>query len=158
MNKPQLFGVFTLLSLLFLLLALGAYRLYSQYQQTHFSCEAMLLVHKDDAELALMVNFIFQGNNGIVSLKGTLKEGDKTTSVSRRNYFDFSQIKTVYHLKSISAVTTPADNSDTKALARYLPLFYLEPGLKFDFTAYPTSKEGYVFSTGQVPSFYCARK
>lgn len=68
MNKPQLFGVFTLLSLLFLLLALGAYRLYSQYQQTHFNCEAMLLVHKDDAELALMVNFIFQGNNGIVSL------------------------------------------------------------------------------------------
>ncbi|VTR34094.1 Uncharacterised protein [Serratia fonticola] len=53
MNKPQLFGVFTLLSLLFLLLALGAYRLYSQYQQTHFNCEAMLLVHKDDAELAL---------------------------------------------------------------------------------------------------------
>ncbi|HHQ6539538.1 TPA: hypothetical protein ACSTJY_004968 [Serratia fonticola] len=158
MNKPQLFGVFTLLSLLFLLLALGAYRLYSQYQQTHFNCEAMLLVHKDDVELALMVNFIFQGNHGIASLKGTLKQGDKTTSVSRKNYFDFNQMKQVYHLKSISAVTTPADNSDSKDLARYLPLFYLEPGLKFDFTAYPASKEGYVFSTGQVPSFYCARK
>ncbi|MFV8987796.1 hypothetical protein [Serratia fonticola] len=158
MNKSQRFCVLTLFSLLFLLLALGAYRLYSQYQQTHFNCEAMLLVHKDDVELALMVNFIFQGNHGIASLKGTLKQGDKTTSVSRKNYFDFNQMKQVYHLKSISAVSTPADNSNTTDLARYLPLFYLEPGLKFDFTAYPASKEGYVFSTGQVPSFYCAHK
>ncbi|MGF6192846.1 hypothetical protein [Serratia sp. 2723] len=157
MNKPRLFGVFTLLSLLFLLLALGACHFYSQYQQTHYSCEAMLLVHKDDVELALAVNFIFQGNKGIATLKGTLKQGNKTTSISRKNYFNFNNIKHIYHLKSISAVTTPADNSNTEDIARYLPLFYLQQGLKFDFSAYPASKEGYVFSTGQVPSFYCAR-
>jgi hypothetical protein len=158
MNKPQLFGAFTLLSLLFLLLAMGAYRLYSQYQQTHFRCEAMLLINKDDAELALAINYIFQGNNGIATLKGSLQQGDKTTSVSRKSYFKLNQSGGLYHLKSISTVTTPADNSNTEDIARYLPLFYLEPGLKFDFTAYPASKEGYVFSTGQVPSFYCARR
>jgi hypothetical protein len=157
MNKPQLLGAFTLLSLLFLLLAMGAFRLYSQYQHTHFSCEAMLLIDKDDAELALAFNFTFQGNDGIATLKGTLRQGDKTTSVSRKSYFTFNQRGGLYHLKSISAVTTPADNSNTEDIARYLPLFYLQPGLKFDFNVYPASKEGYVFSTGQVPSFYCAR-
>ena len=157
MNRPQLLGIFTLLSVLFLLLAMGAYRLYSQYQQTHFSCEAILLAHKDDAELALVINFIFQGNNGITILKGTLKQGNKTTSVSRKTYFNFKQTKGLYHLKSISTVTTPADNSHTDDIARYLPRFYLEPGLKFDFTADLIAKEGYIFSTGHVPSFYCAR-
>jgi hypothetical protein len=80
-----------------------------------------------------------------------------TTSVSRKSYFNFNQKSGVYHLNSISTVTTPADNSNTKDIARYLPLFYLQPELKFDFTAYPVSKEGFIFSTGQVPSFYCAR-
>ncbi|CAM4237446.1 hypothetical protein [Serratia silvae] len=158
MNKPQLFGTFTLLSLLFLLLAMGAYHLYSQYQQTHFSCEALLVIDKDDAELALAFNFILQGNDGIATLKGNLRQGDKTTGVSRKSYFTFNQKEGLYHLQSTSTVTTPADNSKTEDIARYLPLFYLQPGLKFDFTVYPVSEAGYVFSTGQVPSFYCARK
>lgn len=158
MNKPQRLGALTLLSLLFLLLAMVACRLYSHYQQTHFSCEAMLAVKKDDAELALVININFQGNNGNAILKGSLQQGDKTTSVSRKSYFKLNQSGGLYHLTSISAVTTPADNSHTEAIARYLPLFYLQPGLKFYFTVYPVSNEGYVFSTGQVPSFYCARK
>ncbi|WP_411753390.1 hypothetical protein [Serratia sp. (in: enterobacteria)] len=157
MSKPQLLGAFTLLSLLFLLLAMGAYRFYSQYQQTHFSCEAMLLVNKDDAELALVINVIFQGNNGIAILKGSLQQGDKSTSVSRKSYFRLNQSGGLYHLKSISAVTTPADNSNTEDIARYLPRFYLQPGLKFDFSVYPAAEDGFIFSTGQVPSFYCAR-
>jgi hypothetical protein len=158
MNKTRLLGVFTLLSSLSFLLAMGAYRLYVQYQQTHFSCDTMLVVHKDNAELALVINFIFQGNNGIAFLKGSLKQGDKVTSLSRKNYFSFKHKKELYHLKSVSTVTSPADNSNTEEIAHYLPRFYLQQGLKFDFSVYPAGREGYVFSTGYVPSFYCSRR
>ncbi|NBJ37181.1 hypothetical protein GE191_26390 [Serratia fonticola] len=157
MNKPLRLRLFALLSLLLLLLVMGAYRLYAQYQQTHFNCDAMLRVHKDNAELALVIHFTFQGNNGIAFLKGTLKQDEEITNISRKNYFNFNKKDELYHLKSISTVTSPADNSSAEEVARYLPRFYLQQGLKFDFSLYPAGWAGNIFSTGYVPSFYCSR-
>lgn len=157
MNKSSLFYLFALLSGLCFLLVEGARHLYSQYQQTHFSCDTMLVVHHEEAELALAIGFIFRGNNGIVSLKGTLHQGSRVTNVSRKSYFTFNQSKGFYQLNSILAVTTPADNSKAKDIAHYLPPFYLQKGLKFEFMVYPVDKQGFVFSTGYVPSFYCSQ-
>ncbi len=157
MSKAQWLGVSALFSLLAILVAMGAYPLYHEYQLTHFNCDSMLLVHKDDAQLAMAFSFNIQGNRGIALLKGTLKQGDKVSYISRKNYFSFRQKQGVFHLNSVSTVTSPADNTDTEELARFLPRFYLQQGLKFDFGIYRAGQEGYVFSTGYVPSLYCAR-
>lgn len=105
----------------------------------------------------MMWSYTFQGDNDIAILKGTLKQGAKATHVSRKNDFTFMHENGFYHLKSTSAIISPADNSDTEEVARYLPRFYLHQGMIFDFEAYPIGREGFVFSTGYVPSFFCAR-
>lgn len=157
MNKLLPVGVFALLSWFFFWQAKGLYHLYAVHRHTHFSCDAILQVHKEDVELSLALNYSFQGDNGIAVLKGTLKQGTKVTNVSRKNYFTFMYENGFYHLKSTSAIISPADNSDTEEVARYLPRFYLQQGMIFDFEAYPIGREGFVFSTGYVPSFFCAR-
>jgi hypothetical protein len=131
--------------------------LYKERSYTIFSCDTVMVVRKDNAELALAMNYIFRNDNGIVVLKGTLKQGNKITDVSRKNYFAFTHEKGLYHLKSSLTVTSPADNTKTEELANYLPKFYLQEGLQTDFIVHHIDSTGYVFSTGYVPSFYCKR-
>lgn len=157
MNKILPIGVFVLISWLFFCQAKGVYQLYTQYRHTHFNCDAILQVYKDDVVLSLAFSYQFQGDNGIAIMKGTLKQGAKVTNVSRKNHFTFDYENGFYHLKSTSAIVSPADNSDTEEVARYLPRFYLQQGMIFDFSVYPIGRKGFVFSTGYVPSFYCAR-
>ncbi|CAI1011029.1 hypothetical protein [Serratia fonticola] len=157
MNKILPIGVFAVLSWLFFWQAKGVYQLYTQHQHTHFNCDAILQVYKDDVVLSLAFNYQFQGDSGIAILKGTLKQGAKITNVSRKNHFTFDYENGFYHLKSTSVIVSPADNSDTEEVAHYLPRFYLQPGMIFDFSVYPIGSKGVVFSTGYVPSFYCAR-
>lgn len=157
MNKILTISVFVLLSWLFFWQAKGIYQLYTQYRHTHFSCDAILQVHKDDVILSLAFSYTFQGDNGIAIVEGTLKQGTKVTNVSRKNHFTFDYENGFYHLKSTSAIVSPADNSDTEEVAHYLPRFYLQQGMIFDFSGYPIGRKGVVFSTGYVPSFFCAR-
>ncbi|MFI8416172.1 hypothetical protein ACQKDS_06895 [Serratia sp. NPDC078593] len=157
MNKTQRISIATLLTVILLLGIIVTIHSYDRYQRTHLNCDAMLVVSKDDAELSLALNYTLRGDSGIATLKGTLKKGSQITNISRKNYFAFSQEKNFYHLTSLSTVVSPADNSDTQELMRYLPRFYLQKGLKFDFIIKPVAKEGYIFSTGYVPSFYCTR-
>lgn len=155
MNKIQRIGVWTLISLLMLMLAMGVYHLYAQYQRTHFRCDAILIVRKGDADLSLALHYVFQGKKGFATMKGTLRQGEKVTNVSRKYYFASQNKGSLFHIESLLAMASPADNSNTEELARYLPRAYLQKQQKFDFVAYPAGKEGYVLSTGYVPSFYC---
>lgn len=156
-KKKRLLMLVTLLSLVCGTLIFSVISFYKERSYKVFSCDTVMVVRKSNVELALAINYLFRNDNGIVVLKGTLKQGDKVTNVSRKNYFTFTHERGLYHLKSSLTVTSPADDSQTEAVANVLPKFYLQKGLQTDFMIYRVDNTGYVFSTGYVPSFYCQR-
>lgn len=129
----------------------------TDWRDSHFECNAKLVVKKQNSVLSVVITYFMDKDHGIAVLKGELTKDDQMYSVSRKSHFLFDKTQNLTHVKSTLAIDTPADNAPLKELKELLPLFYLQSNIQMEFGIYPQGWNGYIFTTGYVPSFYCRR-
>lgn len=127
------------------------------WRDDHFTCDAKLIVKKENSTLSIVATYFFDKDHGMSVLKGSLDTNDKTYSVSRTNYFTFERKQNLIYAKSTLAIGTPASNAPLEELKKILPLFYLQKNIQMEFGVYAQNWNSYFFTTGYVPSFYCSR-
>lgn len=149
------------LSILFLLLAivLGKFLTLAitHWRDNHFECDATLVVKKENSTLSVVITYFMNKDHGISVLKGELVKDGQIYSVSRKSHFLFEKSQNLTYVKSTLAVDTPGDNAPLEELKKLLPLFYLQSNIQMEFGIYAQGWNGYIFTTGYVPSFYCRR-
>ncbi|WP_261289093.1 hypothetical protein [Serratia fonticola] len=145
------------ISIIFIMLGMWLLTGIGYWRDTHFSCDTMLIVKKKDDAVSLAMTYFLNGDNGFVVIKGKLDKEKSQYNVSRKTYFIVRKTGELLHVKSILTVKTPADNALMPDLKDILPVFYLEKDIKMEITVEPQGWNGYLFSTGYVPSFYCRR-
>lgn len=127
------------------------------WRENHFTCDTNFIVKKDNSTLSIVVTYFFDKDHGMSVLKGNLNADNKNYSVSRINYFTFKKKRNLIYAKSTLATDTPASNAPLEELKKILPLFYLKKNIQMEFGIYSQDWNGYFFTTGYVPSFYCNR-
>ena len=127
------------------------------WRDAHFSCDTTLIVKKEDSEISLVMTYFLNGDNGFVVIKGQLEKEKRQYNVSRKTYFSMHKTGHLLHVKSTLTVKTPADDALMPDLKDILPVFYLEKDIRMEIAVDRQGWNGYLFSTGYVPSFYCKR-
>lgn len=128
-----------------------------EWRESNLVCDTNLVVDRENKSLSVAISYFIKGASGIAVLKGNLKTQNKDYSVSRRSYFTLKKEQGLVHVKSTLSTTTPADSAPLSELEKLLPQFYLKSDKNMDFKIYYQGFNGYIFSTGYVPSFYCKR-
>lgn len=129
---------------------------YNIWKISHLTCDTHLSVIRDNARLSLMIKYYLDGKRGVVNYQGVLEDGERTYNVSRAVYLSVSEYKNMVTVKSKEITVSPADNTPLQKLQGMFPAAYLEKNKNLKFEVYPQASEGYIFSTGYIPSFYCA--
>ena len=129
---------------------------YNSWRANHLICGAHLFVVRDNARLSLMIKYYLDGTRGVVNYQGMLEDGEGAYNVSRAVDLSVSEYKNMMTVKSTEVTVSPADNAPLRKLRGMFPAAYLEKNKNFNFEVYPQTSEGYIFSTGNIPSFYCA--
>lgn len=153
--KKNFFILLAVSAFLSITIGVGIALSIKMWSQNHFSCNSNFVVIKENKKLSIMVFYNFFGDNGMVSIKGNLKENEETYSVSRTSYFSLSLNNGLYNAFSNSIAVSPADTASIILLSEMLPPFYIKKNNKLDFTISRDGFDGYIFSTGFLPSFYC---
>ncbi|MFV8981029.1 hypothetical protein [Serratia fonticola] len=156
----RLFGVFIFSSTIvitFIMLGKWLFTGLGYWRDTHFSCDAKLIVKKEGETVSLAMTYFLNGDNGFVVIKGQLNKEQRQYNVSRKTYFIMRKTGHLLHVKSTLAVKTPADSALMSDLKNVLPVFYLDKDMRMEMAVDRQGWNGYLFSTGYVPSFYCRR-
>jgi hypothetical protein len=128
------------------------------WRDAHFSCDTKLIIKKKDDTVSLVMTYFLNGDNGFVVIKGQLERENRQYNVSRQTYFTMRKTGDLLHVKSTLTIKTPAgDDALTSDLKNILPAFYLEKDMILEITVDQQGWNGYLFSTGYIPSFYCRR-
>lgn len=139
----------------------GWWQYYYQRHYVNFSCDALVIYHNDDSEIKASVRYVFDGDNGWLTLHGYLYQNDKFISnISRRIYFSIIDVtkagsKKEAHLFSESFTRYPTDKTDDQVLKRIVPDFYLRKGLDLSLYISKQNNGNYILSTEYVPLMYC---
>lgn len=142
---------------LVLALSLAATSGFIYWRNTHYVCYSSLLVDSHQSQAALMLAFVIKGDVGTVMLKGNVRGNGQTYSVSRTEDFSITRSENWYQVRSIKLDKSPADNVPTELITHLLPEFYNHTNSLFEFTVTPQGWNGFIYSTGVIPSFYCRR-
>ncbi len=146
------------ISIMFIMLGKWLLTGIGYWRDTHFSCDTKLIVKKKDDTISLVMTYFLNGDNGFVVIKGQLEREKRQYNVSRKTYFSMRKTGDLLRVKSTLTIKTPAgDNALMSDLKNILPAFYLEKDMILEITVEPQGWNGYLFSTGYVPSFYCRR-
>lgn len=130
---------------------------FKSWRDMNFICDANLNVHQKDMNLTVIISYYINNNSGYTMIKGKLNKNGHIYYVSRKNTFKFHKNQNLIFAESISVDKSPGDNAESADLERILPPFYIIKNKKFEFSIYHQGWNGYIFSTGYVPSFYCNR-
>lgn len=93
-----------------------------------------------------------------IRLEGVLSYNDVETNVSRTLSFKVNKRDNIMHLKTMRVLKSSADNTDDNVLEGVMPVFYIRENTEGILYVYKQKNGDYVFSTGAVPSIYCARQ
>ncbi|MCR1577044.1 MAG: hypothetical protein NQ108_21905 [Klebsiella aerogenes] len=129
----------------------------NKYRETHFSCDANVVVLNKNNKLTMITTYFFEGDHGFVIIKGNLNHDDKTYNVSRKALFSIEKLQTVLSLNSTHVDISPGDNAPSELIEQILPSFFYKTNKTFEYSIYPRGWDGLVFSTGYIPLFYCHR-
>lgn len=127
------------------------------WRDNNFICDTKFIVKKSDYKLSIIMSYYIKQNREHVIFKGTMDYKGEKFNVSRKNTFVFSKSQNLLYATSTSADKTPADNVSSNLLMGVIPDFYIQKNKKIEFKIYRQGWNGYIFSTGYVPSFYCKR-
>ena len=116
----------------------------------------MVILSEKDT-LSLSISYILDGNKGLVIMQGRLDDEKKRYNVSRKSYFSIKRNRNIIQAQSYLSIQDITDNSPTEKLQKLLPPFYLSKDITMEFYMYHQGWNGYIFSTGYVPVFYCKR-
>lgn len=149
-----------LMALLFLLAVIAGRLLMIgvvAHRDAYFSCDAKVVVVNGVSNLSLATSYFFEGDKGLVVFKGRMQQGEKIYNLSRKVLFNINSLQNISTLTSTQVDTSPADNTPEELLQLMLPAFFYHPKNNMEYTIYHQGWNGYIFSTGYVPLFYCRR-
>lgn len=131
---------------------------FNYWQSSSVACLSNLRIVKNESELKLLISYSLQDSSGLVTLSGTFFEQDKAIgTINRSATFRYTKNNDVYTLHSIDVARSGSDNIDKTVLSQFLPGFYLKENALMIMTITPQKKNGWIFSMGKVPSFYCEK-
>lgn len=97
------------------------------------------------------------GNELRVRFEGVVLYENVETSVSRIITFKTRKVRNIIYLKTLKVLKSNADTTDENIIEEMLPVFYSKEHTEGSFYLYQQGNGNYIFATGSVPSFYCAR-
>jgi|GEM_PF-4679482 len=127
------------------------------WRNSSFVCDTNFIAQREDTKLSVVMSYYMKKDHGYTIIKGTLFHDGKEYNISRKNIFTFHTSQNLVYATSISVDKTPADNVTPAVLRGIIPDFYFINNKEIQFSIYYQGWDGYIFSTGYVPSFYCKR-
>ncbi len=127
------------------------------WNRSYLNCDTKFVIVDGENVLSIAMSYFFSGNEGLLVYKGRFTFRDKSYNVSRNIAFKVLKWKDLIRVESTSTGKTPVDNTPDNILDEILPSFYVRNNATMEFRIYSIAQDGYVFSTGYVPSFYCLK-
>lgn len=122
-------------------------------------CHSNVRIFSHDSEMKLLFSYSMKNGSGAANIAGTIfKDEKKLGTISRTVTFMYTENNNVFTMRSIDVAHSSLDTFDNRFLSQYLPRFYLYKDVSLIITVTPQTRNGWVFSTGKVPSFYCEKK
>ncbi len=125
------------------------------------TCSASVIVFHNKVQANFTLDFMYNkdAKRGVVSVSGGYLENNKPTGTIRRDvYYSWTANQHAYHLTSTAI--TKVGNIETTAdeiIATMLPDFFVYPDKQISYSILPQGKNGFLFTIGKRPLFFCAR-
>ncbi|MGY5957569.1 FidL-like membrane protein [Kosakonia sp. BK9b] len=125
------------------------------------ACSATIVVFHGDARADLTLDFMYTPHEkkGVVSVSGTYAQGVHQQGNIRRDIsYSWTDNKDIYHLKSsVIHKFANVESLPDEIIAQMLPDFYVYPQKQITYSIHNLGNDGFVFSIGKRPIFYCTR-
>jgi hypothetical protein len=152
--KPVIMFGFILLLTVSLILGFVVY----WSQRSEINCEANFILFNEDVAIPVLVSYVFNQKSGVAVLNGYIYKNNQNVShISRKVVFEYSKDNSDYLLTSQVVIKSSVDNTDIDVLGKSLPDFYKVPRSDFYLNIQKSKSNGWVFSTGSIPSFFCEK-
>ncbi|MGX5027714.1 hypothetical protein ACWKYF_12300 [Enterobacter asburiae] len=133
---------------------LTGYYLWHRHYVKPFACQANFIQHHPGETLSFWLNYTIEGNNGILSMNGRVKN-DPTKVINRKISFQVERKDHIYLLTSVRNMKFPDDNVSDGWLEKYEPLFFIYPDKSIYMRIVPQQNENYLFVLGTLPTYVC---
>ncbi|MGL5384876.1 MAG: hypothetical protein ACRDCA_03200 [Serratia sp. (in: enterobacteria)] len=129
------------------------YITFNRVHNNDFSCEADLIVNKDNSQLTLNISYTFNDTKGFVEANGELFEnGHLKLKINREFPFTYIKNQNQYILISQQSI----DYAEViKVLRPVIPDFYLFRDRSYKLEIIKQPSGDYLFVTDQLPIFLC---
>ncbi len=160
---------YLLLAFISIALVGSAYFLYVIYTgrtTNEISCHGNLNVYRNDADYAVVLDYIFHDNQtGIVMIEGySTKDNQKKEFISRRVNFTYTKENKNYILTSKDIIILTGDNIPrekstipSNLLSNYFSSFFLLENTSYHVDIHEQYDDGLIFSVQNAPYLYCER-
>lgn len=124
------------------------------------TCSASIIVFHKNTQANLTLDFMYNkdAQRGVISVSGGYMDENKPTGTIRRDvYYTWTENQRSYHFTStainkVESIETSAD----EIIATVLPDFYVYPNKQISYSIRPQGKNGFLFTIGKRPLFFCA--
>lgn len=133
--------------------SMGFYQL--QSKPAAFICNANMIANSDTTTVDVNIIYSVSEHTATAYLQGSVRHDDTQFRLRRVVYMSSKLEDSTLTLMSKRMVTGPGDNADARLLKKVLPHLYISEGIKRDFVIHRINDLGYIFTSGNGPSFYC---
>ncbi|HAT6802690.1 TPA: hypothetical protein JAN03_11740 [Citrobacter freundii] len=122
------------------------------------SCTARMVTIRGERRANLMM--IFNVNpkllNGVVNVNGIISENNEIKEkLYRRTAFSYTKYKTYYRFTSKQIQPASDEHIAEVTYLDILPEFFTRQGADVDWKVTREGDQGYLFSVGKIPRFFC---
>jgi len=126
-------------------------------QTLHCLSDITLLFPQQKANITLDINAMPSKNKGVMSIQGNYLSGDDKKNIRRDIYFTWEKNDSVIIFNSSHInITKSIDNIKDVEIEYILPVFFAREGHKMRLTVKKQINNGYMFSVGSRPVFFCS--
>lgn len=144
---------------LILSISLSAIIFFHSWYSPPIECHSNVRIFNGSGEMKVLFSYSLKDGSGVANIAGTFFDKDKMLgTISRTTTFTYTKNNNIFTMHSTNVAHAGLDKFDNDFLNQYLPRFYLYKDVPLIITVTPQTQNGWIFSTGKVPSFYCEKK
>lgn len=127
----------------------------------HETCSATVIVYDGAVRANLELDFMYKlkEKKGIVAVSGTLFRNEAAFGTVRRDVsYTWTENRDTYLFTSAEITKrTPDETLPESLISEVLADFYAYPGKHIHYSILDLGKNGFLFTVGRRPVFYCSR-
>jgi len=137
-----------------MILAGGGLKFWQTWQRSHFECQGEILVSTEDSNADIALRYVFDGNKGVVVLRGVVTpRNGPPLAIDHNVWFSFTRDGNDFFLHS-QRVSSNLKGSSVPA-GLMMPAFYLQTGEPFYLRVMRMDSNSRLLYTSRLPSLVC---